>query len=155
MRGSYLARFMRALAMSPSQKKYIRNLKICGITFFAFFALLYFLPNNLFSPGQIMIASAVVIATIKIIANSGRGARSAGAENLTVREKIEKYPILKVWYLICFIAALFFCIYIFRSGTNLIKEFGIGKGAITIFLLILPLVIPKLIIGEYEKFRKL
>jgi len=141
--------------MSPSQKKYIRNLKIFGITFFAFFTLLYFLPNNLFSPGQIMIASAVAIAIIKIVVNSGHGAISAGAENLTIREQIEKYPILKVWYFICFIAALFFCIHIYRSGTNLINEFGIGKGAITIFFLILPLVIPKLIIGEYEKFRKL
>ena len=102
-----------------------------------------------------MIASAVAIAIIKIVVNSGHGAISAGAENLTIREQIEKYPILKVWYFICFIAALFFCIHIYRSGTNLINEFGIGKGAITIFFLILPLVIPKLIIGEYEKFRKL
>jgi hypothetical protein len=71
--------------MSPSQKKYVRNLKIVGITFSAFFALLYFLPNNLFSFGQIMIVSALVIATIKIIANSGHGARSAGTGNLSFR----------------------------------------------------------------------
>ncbi len=102
-----------------------------------------------------MIGSAVAIATIKIITNSSHGAGSAGAENLTIREQVEKYPILKVWYLICFIAALLFCVHIIRSGTNIIKEFGIGKSAITIFLLILPLAIPKLIIGEYEKFRKL
>lgn len=123
--------------------------------FSAFFVLLYFLPNNLFSPGYIMITSAIFIACIKLFAKSGHGSRNSSAENLTVAEQIQKYPILKIWYFGCFIAILLFCIYIFSSGKNFINELGIGKGAIAVFLLVLPLALPKLVIEEYEKFKKL
>jgi hypothetical protein len=141
--------------MNSSQKKYIRNLKLGLMLFCLFAVLLYFLPNNLFSPGKIMIASAIVVACIKIIAASGIGGEGRSSENITINELIEKYPILKVWYFICFIGALFFSIYIYSSGASFVKELGIGKTALIIFLLILPLYLPKLIIEEYEKFLRL
>lgn len=97
-----------------------------------------------------MIASAIVIAYLKAISGSQNTVVTT-----TFTEQIEKYPILKVWYLVCCIAAFFVSVHIYRSGVNIINELGIGKGAITLFIILLPLYLPRVVIEEYEKFNAL